>query len=88
MQSWANSQNDPQNCPILFFLDIIFSYSLLHLAAESHDLSQAEKIITVTQSWANSQNDTQNCPGWTKLSFWVIIVCSALHNSYSLFSLR
>jgi hypothetical protein len=34
---------------IIFFLEIIFSYSLLHLAAESHDLSEAEKIITVMQ---------------------------------------
>ena len=30
-----------------FFFFIIFSYSLLHLAAGSHDLSQAEKRITV-----------------------------------------
>ena len=48
---------------VIFFFDIILSYSLLHLAAESHNSSQAEKIITVLQSWANSQNDTQNCPG-------------------------
>ena len=48
---------------VIFFFDIILSYSLLHLAAESHNSSQAEKIITVLPSWANSQNDTQNCPG-------------------------
>ena len=62
--------------------------SILHLAVGSHDLSQAEKEITVCKAEQIYKMTTQNGPGWRKLSFWVKIVvilwiCSTLQTVIS-----
>ena len=44
------------------------------MAVGSHDLSQAEKEITVCKAEQIYKMTTQNGPGWRKLSFWVKIV--------------